>query len=84
MRQSALRPDVRRHRHVAARTAHRPTVFADTHRWSLPVARRFGYYVSDHSVRLPHEVVPHAIDRLDTLDSTESSLDWWLQQTRTT
>lgn len=39
------------------------------------------HYVSEHSVRLPAEVVAHAIEKLEALEATRPSLDWWLGQT---
>jgi len=39
------------------------------------------HYVSEHAVRLPGEVVAHAVQRLDSLEATSASLDWWLAQT---
>ncbi|WP_051551238.1 hypothetical protein [Nocardioides sp. URHA0020] len=39
------------------------------------------HYVSEHNVRLPSEVVAHAVERLDALEATTTSLDWWLTQT---
>ena len=40
------------------------------------------HYVSEHSVRLPGDVVQHAVERLDSLEATRPSLEWWLAQTR--
>jgi hypothetical protein len=42
------------------------------------------HYVSDHSVRLPGEFVAHAVERLDSLESSSPSLDWWLAQAQST
>ncbi|WP_205474835.1 hypothetical protein [Nocardioides sp. SYSU D00038] len=39
------------------------------------------HYVSDHGVRLPDEVVRHAVARLGELKAADSSLDWWLAAT---
>jgi hypothetical protein len=39
------------------------------------------HYVREHSVRLPSEVVAHAVERLGSLEATSASLDWWLAQT---
>lgn len=36
------------------------------------------HYVADHSVRLPTEIVAHALAELDALDAGSVSLDWWL------
>src|SRR4051794_37585642 len=38
------------------------------------------HYVSGHGVRLPGEVVAHAVERLASLEATSASLDWWLAQ----
>ena len=39
------------------------------------------HYVIEHSVRLPHEVVAHAVERLDALEATSASIAWWLART---
>jgi hypothetical protein len=39
------------------------------------------HYVSEHGVRLPEELVAHVLGRLDSLEATSASLDWWLAQT---
>ncbi|MBF0688573.1 MAG: hypothetical protein IR158_12520 [Cellulomonas sp.] len=36
--------------------------------------------VHDHAVRLPQEVIDHAVDRLGRLEARSVSIDWWLQQ----
>jgi hypothetical protein len=41
------------------------------------------HYVSEHNVRLPREVVEHAVARLDALEAVRPSVDWWVAETRT-
>ncbi len=38
-----------------------------------------GHYIFDHAVRLPPEVIDHAIARLSDLEARAVSVDWWLQ-----
>ena len=53
--------------------------FSDgTYQWPEGLA----HYVYDHAVRLPPELVEHAIKQLDSLEAGSSTLDWWLEVTR--
>lgn len=39
------------------------------------------HYVEEHAVRLPAELVNHALRRLDVLENSTPTLDWWLAAT---
>lgn len=39
------------------------------------------HYILDHGLRLPHELVQHARDRLDAIESRSLEEDWWLTST---
>jgi hypothetical protein len=53
--------------------------FSDgTYQWPEGLA----HYVYDHAVRLPPELVEHAIKQLDSLEAGSANLDWWLAVTR--
>ncbi len=37
------------------------------------------HYIQDHEVRLPATIVQYVLDRLDRLEATTASVDWWVQ-----
>jgi hypothetical protein len=49
-----------------------------TYQWPEGLA----HYVYDHAVRLPSELVEHAIKELDRLEAGRATLDWWLAVAR--
>ncbi|MFI7425895.1 hypothetical protein ACIBPB_02795 [Micromonospora sp. NPDC049836] len=52
----------------------------DTYTWPEGLA----HYISDHSVRLPDEVVRHAIERNRQYQDAGRDAGWWLSVTRPT
>ncbi|WP_185444463.1 hypothetical protein [Kribbella qitaiheensis] len=36
------------------------------------------HYVIDHDLRLPQQVIEHAVAKIDLLEESKASLDWWL------
>ncbi|WP_405063754.1 hypothetical protein OG474_19470 [Kribbella sp. NBC_01505] len=50
----------------------------DVYQWPEGLA----HYVYDHAIRLPEEVVRHAVARLDLLEGVRPNLDWWINATR--
>lgn len=40
------------------------------------------HYVAEHAVRLPLDLVEHAMKQLDRLEAEHVSLDWWLEVTQ--
>jgi hypothetical protein len=58
---------------AASRTA-RLSTQDGTYQWPEGLA----HYVAEHAVRLPSELVEHAMRQLDPLEAEHVSLDWWL------
>src|SRR4051812_25522741 len=48
-----------------------------THQWPEGLA----HYVSDHSVRLPRELVEHATRTTAAIEAVSPNLEWWLVRT---
>jgi hypothetical protein len=42
---------------------------------------KLAHYVYAHGVRLPAELVEHALRQLDDFETAEVSLNWWLDVT---
>lgn len=49
-----------------------------TYQWPEGLA----HYVYDHAVRMPWELVEHAVKQIDRLEAAHASLGWWLSVTQ--